>query len=54
MDADAERKDANLARELLSALLKHPETVVVVDTVGRIRLAFEDELSPTRGSPEAG
>ena len=35
-------------RELLKAMLEHPNTIVMVDESGRIRLAYEDEPVPAR------
>jgi PHD/YefM family antitoxin component YafN of YafNO toxin-antitoxin module len=42
-------RDTKLGNDLLRALLRHPEAVVVVDEDDHIRLAFKDELEPARG-----
>jgi hypothetical protein len=46
-------RDTKLGNDLLRALLRHPEAVVVVDEDDHIRLAFKDELEP-RGADGTG
>ena len=42
--------ETKLARELLRALLQHPETVVVMDEATcDVRLVYKDELEHARG-----